>query len=381
MTSRRPILGAVVAAFVELSACHRRGREPAEASPPPGTAWLTAEQIAAAKLVIEPVGDKPVGNEITASGRLTFHDLRVSHVFSPVTGRVVAISAEPGQHVSEGDTLAVIDSPDIGTAFSDLAKAQAELLAAESEQRRQRELMDAHAGVQRELESATAALARARAEFERARDKARLLRAGGATRGTENYTLAAPIAGEVISRNVNPGSEVQGQYGGSNTVELFTIGDLDPIMVTADVFEMDIGRVKEGAPMIVTVPAYPGRIFRGVVRWVADQLDPTTRTARIRGLLANPDRALKAEMYAAVSIVADQRLALAVPRSALLRLGDQMVAFVETGRSPDGRTAFERRPVAVAEEGGGTYLPVTRGLTAGDWLVINGAIFLSGVVQ
>ena len=47
-------------------------------------------------------------------------------------------------------------------------------------------------------------------------------------------------------RNVNPGAEVQGQYGGGTAVELFTIGELDRVWVLADVFEMDLARVQQG---------------------------------------------------------------------------------------------------------------------------------------
>jgi cobalt-zinc-cadmium efflux system membrane fusion protein len=377
----RLVLAICALTAFDTAACTRRAESAAEPPPPPGTAWLAPEQIAAARIVVEPVSDKPVGDEVAASGRLTFHDLHVSHVFSPVTGRVVRIEAEPGQHVKAGDALVVIDSPDIGNTFSDLAKAQGDLLVADREQKRQMELSEAHAAAQRDLEAASAAFTRARAEFERAREKARLLRSGGASRDTQSYTLRAPISGEVVARNVNPGSEVQGQYGGGTAVELFTIGDLDPIVVVADVFEMDVGRVKAGAAMALTVPAYPGRVFHGKVQWVADQLDPTTRTVRVRGEIANPDHSLKSEMYAAVSIVADQHLKLAIARSALLRLGDQSVVFVETGKAPDGRIAFERRPVAVDEETGGTYLPVTAGLSTGERLVTSGAIMLSGMVQ
>jgi cobalt-zinc-cadmium efflux system membrane fusion protein len=294
---------------------------------------------------------------------------------------VVGIAAEPGTHVARGDALAVIDSPDIGSAFSDLEKAQADLLVAESEHRRQSELFAAHAGAKKDLEAAAATLKRARAEFERASDKARLLRAGGATSGTENYTLGAPIEGEVVARNVHPGSEVQGQYGGGTAAELFTIGDLNPILVLADVFEMDVGRVKRGAAMAVTVAAYPGRVYHGQVDSIAPELEPATRTARVRCVLANPDRSLKAEMYASVSIMTDQRRALAIPRGALLRLGDQAVVFVETGPAPGGRTAFERRPVAIDETTGGTFLPVTAGLVAGQRVVTSGAIMLSGMIQ
>jgi RND family efflux transporter MFP subunit len=172
---------------------------------------------------------------------------------------------------------------------------------------------------------------------------------------------------------------VQGEYSGGPAAALFTVGALDPIVVLADVFEIDLARVKVGADLSLTVPAYPGRVFTGKIDWVSDQLDPTTRTAQVRCLLPNSDRALKPEMYATVSIRVAGRPALSVPRTAVLRLGTQEVAFVENHRAPDGRRVFERRPIQVDQEPVGEYLPVLRGLHAGDQVVSRGAILLSGM--
>jgi len=149
----------------------------------------------------------------------------------------------------------------------------------------------------------------------------------------------------VIARNVNPGAEVQGQYTGGTVLELFTIGELDTVWVMADLFEMDLGRIKRGTECLVKVVAYQGRIFQGIADWVSDALDPATRTAKVRCKLDNADRAFKA------GNVCDRRAgggSAASPRpsrNAILHLGDQTIAFVDLGKSSDGRLRFERRPV------------------------------------
>ena len=227
-----------------LYACRGQG-EPSNTSlrsadPPANEIWLWQDQVTAAKLVVEPLTAQPVGGLVVTSGRVTFDDLKVAHVMSPVTGRVVRIEAQPGQRVRKGDTLAVIESPDMGSAFSDVEKAQADFTSAEKDFKRQKELFDVHAGSQRDLEAAQGNYSKAKAELERAKKKASLLRAGGANHGSQSYTLRAPIGGEVIARNVNPGTEVQGQYTGGTVVELFTIGELDTVWVMADLFEMDL---------------------------------------------------------------------------------------------------------------------------------------------
>jgi membrane fusion protein, heavy metal efflux system len=360
--------------------CHHASNAATQPQPPAGEAWLTSQQVKNANLAVAPVADQDVGGAVVTSGKVTFDDLRVSHVFSPVTGRVVKIDAQPGQRVKKGASLATIESPDVGNAFSDLAKAHADLTAAEHDFKRQKELFDAHAASQKDFESSQDNYQKAKAELSRAQKKAQLLSRGSADSVTQEYTLRAPIDGEVVSRNMSPGMEVVGQYSQGNALELFTVGELDHVWVLADVFEMDLGRVKKGARVTVRVVTYPSRIFEGVVDWVSGQLDPNTRTAKVRCTIANPERDLKPEMYATVSVSVAERKALAIPRSAMLRLGDQTVVFVETGSAPNGQIRFERRPVAVDEDEGGDYMPVTHGLERGEKIVTAGAILLAGMI-
>ncbi len=229
---------------------------------PPDEVWLTPDQVKDAHIEMEPLADRPVGGVLRAAGRVTFDDLRVAHVFSPVTGRITKILAQPGQRVRKGQVLCILQSPDLGTAISDLAKAQAMLFQTEKDLKRQKELFEAHAASQRDVEAAEAAYLSAKAEMERAQRKAKLLRDAGLNTVTQEYELPSPIDGEVIMRGANPGLEVQGQYSGGATVELFTIGELDKVWVIADVFEMDLPRVQKGNRVVVNVLAYSRRPSR-----------------------------------------------------------------------------------------------------------------------
>jgi len=113
--------------------------------PPPGEAWLTPQQVSDAKIEVQPADEQDVDDTILSSGRVTFDDQRVAHIYSPVTGRVMRIDANLGQRVKKGAPLAVIQSPDIGQASSDLGKANADLIAAEHDFKRKKELYEAHA--------------------------------------------------------------------------------------------------------------------------------------------------------------------------------------------------------------------------------------------
>ncbi|HXY42373.1 MAG TPA: efflux RND transporter periplasmic adaptor subunit [Vicinamibacteria bacterium] len=369
-----------LSALMLFAGCHGESRPGPAARAPQGEAWLPPAQVHDAGMRVEAVDEASVDDTIVTGGRVTFDDTRVSHVFSPVMGRIVKVLAPLGARVTPGTPLAVLSSPDLAQAASDALKADADLTAATRERARQQELFAAHAGAQRDLETAEDNYRRALAERDRAREKVRLLAPRGADAVSQEYLLRAPIAGEVIARNANPGTEVQGQYSGGTAVELFTVGSLDQVWVLGDVYEADLARVHVGAPVTVSVVSHPGRSFGGQVDWVSDALDPQSRTAHVRVVIENGDGALRPEMFATLSISVNGRQALAVPRTAVLRLGEQTVAFVETGRTPDGRLRFQRREVKVDEGPAGDRVAVLAGLAAGERVVTSGAILLAGLI-
>jgi cobalt-zinc-cadmium efflux system membrane fusion protein len=374
---------APVLALAQTAACHRppaQEQEVARPAPPKAEVWISKQQLVEAQIKIGPIDDQDVGDAVAASGRVTFDDQRVAHVYSPLSGRVSGIDARLGDRVHKGAPLAVISSPDLGQASADLSKAEADLVAAEHDFKRKTALHDAHAASAADLEASEDGFRKAKAERDRAAQKAKLLRGGEANAVTQGYTLVAPIDGEVIARAVSPGVEVQGQYGGGNAAELFTIGELDKVWVLADLFEMDLQRVKVGAKVSVSVVAYPGRTFEGTVDWVSGSLDPTSRTVKVRCVLANPDRALRPEMYATVRIAVGTQRSLAVSRTSVLRLGDELVVWVEKGETPDGLVRFERVPVAVEDTAGSQWYPLVKGPERGTRIVTSGGIILVGML-
>jgi cobalt-zinc-cadmium efflux system membrane fusion protein len=375
-----PLRLAVIWVALAAAACETSAASQPPAPVPTDEIWLTTQQLRDAHVEVAAVAGHTVGNEVVTSGKIAFDDLRVAHLFSPVSGRVKRILAQPGERTKKGAPLAVIESPDVGNAFADLGKADADLTAARHDLARQKELYEAHAASQRDYEAAQDSFAKAKAEMDRAHQKAALFRSGTANAVTQEFTLRSPIDGEVISRNLNPGAEVQGQYAGGGAVELFTIGELDSVWVLADVFEMDLGRIHKGAPVTLKVVAYPDRSFTGHVDYISDALDPVARTARVRCAVASPTRELKPEMYATVSIGVGGGRVPAVPRATVLHIADQTVVFVEGGAAPDGRVRFTRRVVAVDETEGATYVPVVRGLALGERVVVSGGILLSGML-
>jgi cobalt-zinc-cadmium efflux system membrane fusion protein len=358
-----------------LSGCVAQAAEDVAPKPKRGQVLLSDQEIAAHGVTLVRVEAREVGRGVRTSGRVAFDDLHVAHVFSPVSGRVTRILVRPGTRVEAGVPLAILESPDVGIAKADLAKAEADVVASTHEYERQKALYAERATPKRDYENAEDARDKAFAERDRAKEKAHLLGADTPGPVSQTYTVRAPIAGRVVSMNISPGVEIIGQSGGGAPPELFTIGALDRVYVYADLFDQDFARVAVGVKARVEVIAQPGRSFEGTVEWVSDALDPVSRTAKVRCALDNKDHALLPEMFAHVTIAAKGREALAIPRTAIQHLGEQ--TFVFCAEKKGGRYALERRHVMVDEDQLGPEVPVLRGLEGGQTIAATGVEFLA----
>jgi cobalt-zinc-cadmium efflux system membrane fusion protein len=373
-----PICGATLLVLATSVAC-----APAKASisaePPgtPNTAVVTQEQLEHMKVATEVVDLRDIDDTIVASGKITYDDQRVVHVYSPVSGRIGQVFVQLGSRVQKNAPLATIESPDIGSATSDVSKAKADLIAAEQELARQKELLDLHAASQKDFDQAAGNYRQKKAELERAQQKSALFQHGDVV--GQSYTLRSDLEGEVFMKAVSPGTQISGQYGGSS-VELFTIGETNKVWVLADVFELDVPRVKIGAKAVVSVVSWPDRKFEGTVDWISGALDSTTHATRVRCSFDNADGVLKPEMFTTVKFSVNPRKAIAIPRSSVLRLGDQTVVFIDRGKDERGRERFDRIPVSVDEGQAKDRVAVDQGVQKGDRIVTEGAILLAGMI-
>jgi cobalt-zinc-cadmium efflux system membrane fusion protein len=378
---RRALLAAASLCVSQVAlACHREP-EAAVASTPahPDEVWIDPGELARAAIELSPITEHDVEDQIYATGKISFDDERVTHVYSPVTGRVSQITAKLGQRVKKGGGLALIQSPDLGQASSDLGKAEADLIAAEHDLKRKQELYETHAASAADVETSEDNFRKAKAEKQRAEQKSALFHVDG-NNVTQGYTLASPINGEVIASFVNPGVEVQGQYGGGSAVELFTVGELDKVWAIADVYEMDLSRIAPGDSVALEVVAQSGRFFHGTLDWVSGTIDPTTRTTRVRCVFDNADRALKPEMFATIGITTRRRSIPSIPRNAIFRMGTGLYAFAAKGTAPTGELRLARVPVQIDEQQTGDWVPLPTTIPRDAQIVTSNSIMLIGML-
>lgn len=143
----------------------------------------------------------------------------------------------------------------------------------------------------------------------------------------------------------------------------------DHVWVYAQAFEQDLPWLKVGQTARVTVPSIPGSTYSGAIRAIEPMLDPATRTATVRLLVANPgNRDLRLEMFVGVAVEADRGEGLAVPRDAVLDTGERQIVYVVRG------DALVPRTVTVGARFG-TDVQILKGLVAGE-AVVTSADFL-----
>lgn len=185
---------------------------------------------------------------------------------------------------------------------------------------------------------------------------------------TSEMAIPAPISGTVTSRSVNAGEVVEPNK------ELLRVTDLSNVWVIAQAFEKDLPKLRVGSGASVTTNAFPNRLFRGQVTYIDPAIDTTTRTAKVRVELANPDRALKLGMYVNVafsSLGQSERTVPVLPSSAVQNIEGRQIVFLAT----NDPTIFELRPVRLGAEVNGRF-PVMEGVNVGDRVVTNGSFML-----
>lgn len=218
-----------------------------------------------------------------------------------------------------------------------------------------------------QLQGARAALTGAQRAVGNARASAAALRGGSGSGST--VTLVAPIAGIVVERQATLGQAVE------RSSDLFDIENAAVVWVTASVPEAEVSRVRPGTSVTVTTNAYPGRTFNGTVQLIGTRLDPKTRTLPVQCRVANPQRLLRADLFARVQIATEGSVvALVVPRSAISGEGDEQAVFVAEGEK------FERRAVKTGRAAG-DLIEITEGLKEGDRVAVSGVFTLQSELK
>jgi membrane fusion protein (multidrug efflux system) len=338
-------VGALVAcaALLALAGCKGESKAPVAAGRP---------------VVAKPVVAATIEERIEATGQLVAKS--EAQIAAEVGGQVTQIRVDEGGPVDAGTVVLEIDPErrrlELDSARAKQAEAEAALAEGERTLARFLALSKQQAASAAKLDGARTevALGRARADAARAQ-------VGVAERALRDASVVAPFAGFVARRLVSRGEYV------SPAKPLFDLVSLDPIEIELSVAEVDSSRVRVGSPIDVRVSPFPDEVFSARVSVVSPVIDTRSRTLRVKGELANADGRLKPGLFARADLgVATRDDVPMVPEEAVLQRADGAVVF----RLVDGATA--RRIVVGTGVQRGGQIEVTRGLAAGDLVVVRG---------
>ena len=382
------LAGAAIYVFVPIggakyghSEVSSQSRKGAQNFTPTPSEWAT--------LTIEPVVERAFRAEHVTEGKVSVDEDRSTPVFSPYAGRVTRLLARPGDHVSEGQPLFVIEAADTVQAQNDFIaavtavnKAKSALDLAQIQDNRARDLFEGKAVPLKDYQQTQANLIQAQNDarssqtaLEAARNKLRILGfTDAAISAFQNkgaidreITIFSPISGTVVQRKVGPGQYVNS--GASDPV--FVIGNLATIWLIAFVRESDAAIVSVGQEIAVNVLALPGRPLTARIDYVSAAIDPATRRLLVRAAIDNANGALKPEMFANVTIYsAGDHPAPAVPKQALIYEGDKVRLWVAREDK-----SVELRQIRTGLING-DLVEVVDNLKPGEQIVTRGSLFI-----
>ena len=350
-------------------ACHKADEPPASrATTVPGEVRIAPGSPKAASIGIDTTRTVTERVIATLPAQIVADEGHTVRVTSPVSGRIMSLAAQPGDHVKAGQPLAELRSADAAQAATDAAKAATAWKTTQASLARAADLFEHKVNAARDVEQARNDEALARAELARARSRLNQLGLGGAG-VSDTYVLRAPIAGVVIDRAANPGAEVRPDNG----QPLFTISSLDDVWLSVSVPQRDIALVHRGARLRFRTETVPGQVFDGQVSFVSDALDPVSHSVTARAVLANSNGRLRVQAAGEVQLLVNEAGGgVLIPTIALVTRGTETVVFVEAA---PGR--YTRRVVVVRDDDG-TMATISSGLSAGERVVTTGSLLLAG---
>lgn len=322
-------------------------------SQPPGTVKISPEKQQLIGVQFGETSEIQLSKTVRAVGRAAFDETRIHHIHTRFEGYVDKVFVDfTGKLVKKGQPLISVYSPELVATQQELlvAKKSADILKKSQFEG---------------IGSQSASL------YKSTRERLRLWEINDQQiREIEQHgspiqylTINSHIDGFVIARNVFAGHQVKPE------MELYTIADLSDVWIIAEVYEYEIEAIRLGQTALVTFPSFPGKVFTGKVTYISPELDPKTRTAKIRIELPNKDFSIKPDMYANVELKADFGRKLSIPQEAVLDSGTSQIVFV----AREGGY-FEPRKVTLGPKVDNRFI-VLAGLTGGE-KVVTSANFL-----
>lgn len=331
---------------------------------------LSAEARVAAALVIQPAESRAWSGGFGTTARVQLDPRREARIGVSAEGQVDRILLQPGDKVSAGTVLAEVRSPALGEAVAAFHVTSAERDVAMARLARLQELGSSGTASPAQVAEAHAEGSAARAKFEAAEERLRVLGVNPGKMDAEHFPskfpVRSPVAGELFKADVSVGQAV------APGMELFHVGNLDLVWVILDVFERDLARVERKQEVRFIVDAWPDTTFAGTIDWVGTMVDADARTLEVRLVVNNPDHKLKPGMFGRADLGAkagEVGTHIVLPAAAIQDVEGRQSVFVEEGGK------FEARAVTIGERNA-VDVQILTGVAIGEPVVVQGAFTL-----
>jgi len=313
---------------------------------------------------------------ISATGKIEANADRIAHVSPRISGKIVSVGASLGDSVAAGQSLATLDSVELGEALSRYHQSKTKLALARSNMERITVLVEKKIAARKDILQAETDFKTSQTELHT--DEERLALYGVSVSGLKDarhqkplLPVRSPIRGVITEKHA-----IVGELADPSK-SLYTVADLSSVWVMVDINEKDLGKVHKGQTATVTVSAFPDAKLKGRITYIADLVNEATRTVKARVEVANPGRKLKPEMFATVelALAANAPPVLAVPEDALQEQDGKKVVFVT-----EKATEFAARQVQTGRTSGG-MVEIVSGLKEGERYAVKGAFILKSEVK
>ncbi len=326
---------------------------------PPGTVQITAEKQQLIGVKYGQAERSSGTRTIRAVGKVAIDETRIEHIHTKVEGWIDQVFVDfTGALVKKGQPVLTLYSPEM------LASQRELLLAAKARNvMRGSTLTSAFDHTESLLQAA-----RRRLELWDL-NEAQINQVLQTGQPIKNITVYSPITGYVTERKAFPQLKVMPD------TDLYTIVDLSRVWIMADVFEYEADNIHMGETARVSLASLPGRSFSARVSYIQPQVDPMTRTLKVRLEMGNPGLLLKPEMYADVEFHVSLPAMLTVPAEAVLDAGERKTVFLDRGNG-----YLEPRRVEVGERVG-DRVQILSGLSGGERVVTSGNFLIDSESQ
>lgn len=374
---RKPARALLVAMSTLTLSCHpaepeSTGDEGVEADLPNRVA-LTTDALASLELTYATAEVMELGATVDVPAELVPDPDRHAEIGARVTGRILDVFVNDGDHVGPSDPLLAIESPEMGRAWADLVAARAAERVARRACDRLAELLEDRVTSVRSFEEAEGAWEIANADLRAARTRLAALGVTDPVEPPDNparVVLRSPLAGTVTDRMASRGAWVD------PADILLRVIDLAEVWLEASVYEQKMRYVDVGQDVQVDVRAFPDEVFLGRVERIDGILDEETRSIGVRVSLANEGGRLRPGMFGTARIrgsyAGEARALVVIPAAAVQELDGGLAVFLRVGEG-----VFEVRPVHTGRRDG-ALVEVVAGLEVGDEVVADGSLLLKG---